>query len=251
MNCTARTTIKACKNVSILVLYAIQNCGPLNDQASKFRLGCPLFQHKCRQRTRPRLLREVGAADRKTIGEDIKTVQIGWPLGMPLVRKMGKDMWEVRIPTYTGVSPVFCSPSSATRWFCCTSSSRSLRKRRKKIWTSRKTVCARLGKVKSHTQWSAEIMANKHIGGSCDEFLTDEAILEEVTATAMKRVIAWQIAEEMKAQKITKTAMAARMNTSRAALNRLLDDTDTSLTLTTLASAAAALGKHFRLELAA
>ena len=60
-------------------------------------------------------LREVGAADRKTIGEDIKTVQIGWPLGMPLVRKMGKDMWEVRIPTYTGVSPVFCSPSSATR----------------------------------------------------------------------------------------------------------------------------------------
>ena len=67
----------------------------------------------------------------------------------------------------------------------------------------------------------------------------------------MKRVIAWQIAREMKAQKITRTEMASRMNTSRAALKRLLDETDNSLTLATLASAAAALGKHFRLELAA
>lgn len=42
-------------------------------------------------------LRALSAHDRKTIGEDIKTVQFGWPLGMPLVRKMGKDLWEVRI----------------------------------------------------------------------------------------------------------------------------------------------------------
>ena len=42
-------------------------------------------------------LRELSAIDRKTIGEDIKTVQFGWPLGMPLVRKMDKDLWEVRI----------------------------------------------------------------------------------------------------------------------------------------------------------
>jgi transcriptional regulator with XRE-family HTH domain len=67
----------------------------------------------------------------------------------------------------------------------------------------------------------------------------------------MECVIAWQIAREMKAQKITRTEMASRMNTSRAALKRLLDETDKSLTLATLASAAAALGKHFRLELAA
>lgn len=93
-------------------------------------------------------------------------------------------------------------------------------------------------------------MANKHIGGNFDDFLAEEAMLEEVTATAMKRVIAWQIEREMKAQHISKTTMASRMKTSRAALNRLLDETDTSLTLTTLASAAAALGKHFRFELA-
>ncbi|PCE33633.1 XRE family transcriptional regulator [Burkholderia ubonensis] len=90
---------------------------------------------------------------------------------------------------------------------------------------------------------------NRHIGSDFDAFLEEEGILEEVTATAIKRVIAWQIEQEMKAQHITKTAMAARMKTSRAALNRLLDETDTSLTLTTLASAAAALGKRLSFEL--
>ncbi|MGU7772159.1 Fis family transcriptional regulator [Burkholderia sp. MR1-5-21] len=90
---------------------------------------------------------------------------------------------------------------------------------------------------------------NHHIGSDFDAFLDEEGILEEVAATAIKRVIAWQIGQEMKAQHITKTAMAARMKTSRAALNRLLDETDTSLTLTTLASAAAALGKRLSFEL--
>ena len=92
-------------------------------------------------------------------------------------------------------------------------------------------------------------MANAHIGSNVDDFLAEEAILEEATATAIKRVIAWQIEQEMTAQHITKTAMAKRMKTSRAALNRLLDETDTSLTLTTLASAAAALGKRLNFEL--
>ena len=94
-------------------------------------------------------------------------------------------------------------------------------------------------------------MENKHIGNNFDDFLAEEALLEDATATAMKRVIAWQIEQEMKAQKLSKTAMATKMHTSRAALNRLLDATDTSLTLTTLASAAAALGKRVRVELAA
>ncbi|WP_407830863.1 XRE family transcriptional regulator [Verminephrobacter eiseniae] len=92
-------------------------------------------------------------------------------------------------------------------------------------------------------------MENKHIGSNFDDFLAEESLLEDATATAMKRVIAWQIEQEMKAQKLSKTAMATRMHTSRAALNRLLDATDTSLTLTTLASAAAALGKRVRVEL--
>lgn len=94
-------------------------------------------------------------------------------------------------------------------------------------------------------------MGNKHIGSSFDDFLVEEAMLEESTAVAIKRVIAWQIAQEMEVQHLTKTALAKKMRTSRAALNRLLDEDDTSLTLTTLASAAAALGKKIDLRLAA
>ena len=94
-------------------------------------------------------------------------------------------------------------------------------------------------------------MPSKNIGSSFDDFLKEEAMLEDATAVALKRVIAWQIAEEMKAQKITKTALAKRMHTSRAALNRLLDETDPSLTLTTLASAAAALGRKVNIQLSA
>ena len=94
-------------------------------------------------------------------------------------------------------------------------------------------------------------MGKKNIGSSFDDFLKEQAVLEDATAVAIKRVIAWQIAEEMKHQKITKTELAKRMQTSRAALNRLLDEEDTSLTLTTLASAAAALGKTINFKLAA
>ncbi|MCX7145971.1 MAG: Fis family transcriptional regulator [Sulfuritalea sp.] len=94
-------------------------------------------------------------------------------------------------------------------------------------------------------------MKNPHVGSSFDDFLAEEAMLEEATAVAVKRVIAWQIEQEMAVQKLTKTAMAKKMHTSRAALNRLLDETDTSLTLTTLASAAAALGRQVRFELCA
>jgi len=92
-------------------------------------------------------------------------------------------------------------------------------------------------------------MKNQNIGSDFDDFLADEGMLEEVTAVAVKRIIAWQIEQEMSAQQITKTAMAKKMRTSRAALNRLLDENDTSLTLTTLAGAAAALGRRIKLEL--
>jgi len=93
-------------------------------------------------------------------------------------------------------------------------------------------------------------MSKKNIGSSFDDFLQEESLLDSNTAVALKRVIAWQIDQEMKAQKLTKTELAKRMHTSRAALNRLLDESDASLTLTTLASAAAALGKKVNLQLA-
>ncbi len=94
-------------------------------------------------------------------------------------------------------------------------------------------------------------MDNKNVGSRFDDFLQEEAILDDATAVALKRVIAWQIAEEMKVQQITKTELAKRMHTSRAALNRLLDEADPSLTLTTLASAATALGRKVSIQFAA
>jgi len=93
------------------------------------------------------------------------------------------------------------------------------------------------------------MMKAENIGSNFDDFLQEEGFLDEANAVAIKRVIAWQIDQEMKAQKLTKSAMAKKMRTSRAALNRLLDETDTSLTLTTLSRAATVLGKKFRIEL--
>jgi antitoxin HicB len=57
------------------------------------------------------------------------------------------------------------------------------------------------------------------MGSSFDDFLKEETMREEVTAVAMKRVISWQIAQEMKAQKLTKTALAKRIHTSCTSLN--------------------------------
>ncbi|MBB4846133.1 DNA-binding Xre family transcriptional regulator [Paucibacter oligotrophus] len=90
---------------------------------------------------------------------------------------------------------------------------------------------------------------SKHIGSNFDDFLKEESMHEEVTAAAVKRVIAWQFAQAMKAQKVSKTEMAARMHTSRMVVNRLLDESDTSVTLATLARASVALGTPLRFEL--
>lgn len=91
--------------------------------------------------------------------------------------------------------------------------------------------------------------ANPHIGSSFEDFLKEEGIYEEVTASAIKRVIAWQIEEAMKAQGITKSEMAKRMNTSRAQLDRLLDPDNDRVQLDTMQRAAAAVGRRLRLEL--
>ena len=89
------------------------------------------------------------------------------------------------------------------------------------------------------------------IGSNFDDFLKEEGLYQQTTAAASKKVLALQIEEGMKTQQLAKTAMAKRMHTSRAALNRLLDGSDTSLTLTSLASAGSALDKSVKIELVA
>lgn len=92
-------------------------------------------------------------------------------------------------------------------------------------------------------------MKAQDIDSSLDDCLAEEGVLDRASALAVKRVIASQVAQEMKAQRMTKTRLAEKMHTSRASLNRLLDDNDPSLTLTTLISVATALGKKVRIEL--
>ena len=85
---------------------------------------------------------------------------------------------------------------------------------------------------------------------SFDDFLKSQGLLDEAEEVAIKRVLAWQIADAMKTQGITKTAMAERMHTDRRQLDRLLDPENTSLTLSTLRRAANAVGRTLRIELA-
>ena len=92
-------------------------------------------------------------------------------------------------------------------------------------------------------------MKRDRLGGDVDDFLRDEGVLDEAEATATKRVIAFQIAQEMERRSLTKSEMAARMRTSRAALERLLDPANPSVTLTTLERAASAVGRRLRVEL--
>jgi antitoxin HicB len=94
-------------------------------------------------------------------------------------------------------------------------------------------------------------MANKHVGSSFDDFLKEEKLDAGATAVALKRVIAWQIEEARKARRLTKAVMAARMGTSRAQLDRVLDASNTALTIDTLSRAATAVGKRIKFELVA
>lgn len=87
------------------------------------------------------------------------------------------------------------------------------------------------------------------IGSSFDDFLKRDGIYEQVTARAIKRVLARQLDDLMKREDISKTELASRMHTSRAQLDRLLDPENESVTLGTLARAAQAVGRNLRMEL--
>src|SRR5215471_19934086 len=82
-----------------------------------------------------------------------------------------------------------------------------------------------------------------HTGSSFEGFLEEEGLREEVEAVAIKRVLAWQLSQEMRQQKKTKQAMARELHTSRSQLDRLLDPHNVSVSLDTMTRAARVLGK--------
>jgi predicted XRE-type DNA-binding protein len=91
-------------------------------------------------------------------------------------------------------------------------------------------------------------MSKKHMGSSIDDFLKEEGIFEEAQAEAIKEVVAWQLAEAMKQQKISKNKMATLLKTSRTQVDRLLDPKN-DITLRSLQRAAAMVGRRVSIEL--
>ncbi len=88
-----------------------------------------------------------------------------------------------------------------------------------------------------------------HRGSDFRDFLKDRGILGEVEARALKQALSHQLDHLLKESELTKTQMAARMKTSRAAVDRLLDASNSSVTLNTLGKAARALGRKVKIEL--
>jgi hypothetical protein len=93
-------------------------------------------------------------------------------------------------------------------------------------------------------------MNTQHIGSNFDDFLAEQGILDECSAAAAKRVLAWQLQQAMQEQNMTKTQLAALMKTSRASINRLLDPENAAVNLQTMEKAARAVGKRLEIQLA-
>jgi len=97
--------------------------------------------------------------------------------------------------------------------------------------------------------WVGECMS-RYSGSDFDEFLREEGILEEVTARALKRLLALQVSDAMEESRMTKTQLAEKLQTSRSQLDRLLDPDNTAVTLDSLERLAQAVGRHLKVELA-
>lgn len=89
---------------------------------------------------------------------------------------------------------------------------------------------------------------NKHRGSDFRDFLNEQGVLGEVEARALKQAMSLQISRLLEKESLTKAEMAARMKTSRAAVDRLLDASNSSVTLNTLGKAARALGRKVKIE---
>ena len=92
-------------------------------------------------------------------------------------------------------------------------------------------------------------MANKHIGSKFDDFLEDEGLLAEAQAAAVSRVFAWELEAYIAKEKQSKTAIAHSLETSRSAVDRILDPENTSINLTTMAKMAEVMGKKLQIRL--
>jgi phage-related protein/DNA-binding Xre family transcriptional regulator len=157
-------------------------------------------------------LKGLPVEERKSIGADIKTVQFRWPVGLPWVRSLGGGLWEVRSNLGNRTARVIFA-------------------------------------IESGEMFLLHGFIKKRRGSDFDDFLREQGLLEEVEALAAKRLIAHELAQIMAREKLSKAALAKRMGTSRSQVDRLLDPDNESVTLVTLAKAAAAVGQRLRVSL--
>ena len=184
-------------------------------------------------------IKALNADDRKIIGEDIKDVEFAWPIGMPLVRSFGRGLWEVRSDLTQG--------RIARVLFCIHEGRMVLLHGFIEVAENAESGPG-LGNAANEGDQMKKTRKGQ-VGTSFDDFLKQDGIYEEVTARAIKRVIARQLDTLMQDQGLTKSSLARRMKTSRAQLDRLLDPENESVTLGTLTRAAQAVGRNLRMEL--
>jgi antitoxin HicB len=187
-------------------------------------------------------LKSLEKPDRSLIGMDIKIVEFGWPIGMPVCRPMGKG--AVR-----GKNRPCWEPDSAGAVLHQPRPDGSAARVHQEIAKDSETG-SRFGFGAQAPRGAGTMRQHKHIGSSLDDLLAEDGTLAEVEAAALKRVIAWQVVRGMDEKRMSKSDMARAMRTSRAALDRLLDPANESVTLRTIARAVKVLGKRLRLELA-
>lgn len=193
-------------------------------------------------------LRALEERDRNAIGQDLMRVQFRWPIGMPLCRSMGDGLWEVRsdLPS-NRIARILFSVQQG-KILVLHGFIKKTAKRRTKTWRWRANATVNSSakdvgmKRKKATRTTDELT-------TLDSFLAEEGKLEEFEAVAIKEVLAWQIAEAMKAQNLSRKRLAERMKTSRSQVGRLLDPKDGNVTLATLQRAARIVGRKLRLEL--
>lgn len=179
--------------------------------------------------------------ERKMIGADILAVQYAWPVGKPLVDNLTSGIWEIRSKLKDRI---------ARTLFCVVEEEIVLL--HGFIKETRRTPIQEIDLAKKRKGNTSGIMKNRkssHRGSDFREFLDEDGILDEVESLALKKAIAIQMQRILKEKALSKTDMAKRMKTSRAAVDRLLDETNRSVTLSTLEKGAKAVGHKLKLEL--
>ena len=200
--------------------------------------------------------------DRKRIGDDIRAVEFGWPVGMPLCRSISgrRGLWEIRAGLSGG--------RNARVLFCIHGGSMVLlhgfiKKSRKALDSDLDLAMSRMMRVVSggihegdnqYLTKEDDVMNDDNeqggrVGQSFEDFLKEQGTYEETTERAIKRVLAFQVAAEMERDNVSKAEMAQRMGASDSQLDSLLDPESDGVSLLTLASAAKTVGRTLEIDL--